>query len=108
MPVLPSKTKEYEEVIYYKEYIWDLPIVGVEIPQNKGVFNMNLEVIGSSYGIFMNPLMKLDYMDDKYLALHEPNERFLARDSYPENFNDDYWREGVDDLNNQEVDIVVD
>jgi hypothetical protein len=56
----------------------------------------------------MNPLMKLDYMDDKYLALHEPNERFLARDSYPENFNDDYWREGVDDLNNQEVDIVVD
>jgi hypothetical protein len=31
------KTKNYEEIIEFKNYIWDLAIVGVEVPQNKGV-----------------------------------------------------------------------
>ena len=30
-------TKDYEKIIEFKNYIWDLAIVGVEVPQNKGV-----------------------------------------------------------------------
>jgi hypothetical protein len=82
--------------------------VGVEVPQNKGIFMNILEVHGSNNGIFMNPAMRLEHQDDKYRILHEPEETYLARDSYPEKFYDDYWQEGVDDLNNQEVDIIVD
>jgi len=48
MPSKPDKIKDYEETIYYKEYIWDLPIVGVLVAQNKDAFNTNLEVIGSN------------------------------------------------------------
>jgi pyruvate formate-lyase activating enzyme-like uncharacterized protein len=96
----PAKEKEYEQIIYYKEYIWDLPIVGVEVPQNRGMFMNILEVHGSNNGIFMNPAMRLEHQDDKYRTMHDHEQSYLARDSYPEKFYDDYWQEGVDDLNN--------
>ena len=35
-------------------------------------------------------------------------EVYLARDSFPEKFYDDYWLEGNDDINNQAVDMIVD
>ena len=56
---------QYEEIIYYKEYIWDLPIMGVEIEDIKGFFrNQNLEIVGSKYGIFMNPGMIVEPLDE--------------------------------------------
>ena len=103
LPQKPSKIKQYEEIIYYKEYIWDLPIVGVEVEQNKGLLrNVNLEVVGSNHGIFMNPQMIVEPLDEKFRGVFhsEPEEVFIGRDSYPEKFYDDYWMEGVDDLNN--------
>jgi hypothetical protein len=80
-----------------------LPIVGVEVEQNKGLFrNVNLEIVGSNKGIFMNPQMPMEPLDEKYRGVlrSEPEEVFVGRDSYPEKFYDDYWMEGVDDLNN--------
>jgi hypothetical protein len=44
--------------------------------------------------------MLFEQADEKYRTFHEPEEVFIARDSYPENHFDDYWLEGVDDLNN--------
>ena len=103
------KTKDYEEIIEFKNYIWDLAIVGVEIPENKGVFQTNLEVAGSNQGIFTNPAMRFEPRDEKYRAAYlETEEVYLARDSYPEKFYDDYWLEGIDDTNNQAVDMIVD
>ena len=65
--------------------------MGVEVPQNKGTFTEILEVHGSNNGIFMNPAMRLEHQDDKYRVLQEPEELYIARDSYPEKFYDDYW-----------------
>ena len=94
------KTKDYEEIIEFKNYIWDLAIVGVEVPQNKGVFHNSLEVTGSNQGIFTNSAMRFEPMDEKYRAYPEIEEVYLARDSYPEDFYDDYWQEAVEDANN--------
>jgi hypothetical protein len=54
--------------------------------------------------------MFIEPLDEKFrLPYHiEPEEIYLGKDSFPEKFFDDYWMEGVDDLNNQEVEIVVD
>jgi hypothetical protein len=37
LPKKACKTKDYEEIIKFKNYIWDLAIVGLEVSQNKGV-----------------------------------------------------------------------
>jgi len=66
----PAKEKDYEQIIYYKEYIWDLPIVGVEVPQNSGMFMNILEVHGSNNGIFMNPAMRVEHQEDKHRAMY--------------------------------------
>lgn len=108
LPKKAKKTRDYDEIIEFKNYIRDLAIVGVEVPENKGVFQNNLEVTGSNQGIFTNPAMRFEPRDEKYRGYLETEEVYLARDSYPEKFYDDYWLEGIDDTNNQEADMVVD
>ena len=108
MPYKPKTKREYQEIGEYKEYIWDFPIVAVETVFNRESYEAPLEIIGTSQGIFINPAMKNEPADEKYKTFNEPEEVFLVRDSYPENQDDDYWEEGVDEIHIKYVDIVVD
>jgi len=108
LPQKPKTKKQYQEIGYHKDYLYDFPIVGVQTLYNKEAFTTPLEIIGTNHGIFLNPGMKQEHVEDKYRVFYEPEEAFLVRDSYPENHYDDYWQEGVDELTNQEVEIIVD
>lgn len=52
--------------------------------------------------------MRYETYDEKNCTYIEPEEVFMARDSFPEKHIDNYWQEGIDDMLTQQVDIVID